>query len=160
MDEGFPLQLAETAQRLWNNRHGIVVMTMVTQIHVPQTAAARAQGSPGRPLVALNINGHTLKCFLDNGSEAIPIKPSTLQRNDPEYELHYRKCCREIQGVTGYSCYPQAEVFLQFYFNNQTLNQCTLVVDLGCPNWSGFPQEGKVYTVLWCRPFKWHTHIG
>jgi len=83
--------------------------------------------------VALNINGYTLMCFIDTGSEATLIKPSILKQIDPDRKLCYQQCNRAIQGVTGSLHCPQTEVFLPFYLDNRTLQHCALVENLPFP---------------------------
>jgi len=84
--------------------------------------------------VALSINGHTLMCFIDTGSEATLIKPAPLRRLDPEHNLTYEQSNKVIHGVTGSPLYPQAEVRLHFNLGDrQTLQHATLIADLPFP---------------------------
>lgn len=77
-----------------------------------------ATGPSGRPLVALRVNGQTVLCFLDTGSEATLIKLDTLQRIDPRNNLQHIESAKLLRGVTGQPLTTTSEITLHFQLDD------------------------------------------
>ncbi|ROT84305.1 hypothetical protein C7M84_022509 [Penaeus vannamei] len=93
--EGFPTSLA-TLQEGTRTR-SITVQTEPVQT----TAAVTTPAVGGRPVVALSVDGKTLLCFIDTGSQVTLVKPSALEVLDPAKKLRHHASSKILQGVSG-----------------------------------------------------------
>ncbi|ROT68890.1 hypothetical protein C7M84_012952 [Penaeus vannamei] len=93
--EGFPTSLA-TLQEGTRTR-SITVQTEPVQT----TAAVTTPAVGGRPVVALSVDGKTLLCFIDTGSQVTLVKPSALEVIDPAKKLRHYASSKILQGVSG-----------------------------------------------------------
>ncbi|ROT68897.1 hypothetical protein C7M84_012959 [Penaeus vannamei] len=123
--EGFPTSLA-TLQEGTRTR-SITVQTEPVQT----TAAVTTPAVGGRPVVALSVDGKTLLCFIDTGSQVTLVKPSALEVLDPAKKLRHHASSKILQGVSGEPFHPAAEVTLSFNISKDlVLLHRTIVADL------------------------------
>lgn len=80
-------------------------------------ASVRSPECTGRPLVPMTVNGTTILCFVDTGSEATIMKPKTLQFIDPHGNLYRKDATHVLKGVSNKPLDTLYEVTLPFYIN-------------------------------------------
>lgn len=85
-------------------------------------------GLTGRPVAALNVNGSTVPCFLDTGSEVTIVKPQALKRIDPHDHLRRRRTTSSLRGVSGRPIDTLSEVTLVFHINSDLEIRHTVTV--------------------------------
>ncbi|ROT82635.1 hypothetical protein C7M84_024207 [Penaeus vannamei] len=122
--EGFPTSLA-TLQEGTRTR-SITVQTEPVQT----TAAVTTPAVGGRPVVALSVDGKTLLCFIDTGSQVTLVKPSALEVIDPAKKLRHYASSKILQGVSGEPFHPAAEVTLSFNIKRSCATSPPIVADL------------------------------
>ncbi|ROT84300.1 hypothetical protein C7M84_022504 [Penaeus vannamei] len=98
---------------------------------VQTTAAVTTPAVGGRPVVALSVDGKTLLCFIDTGSQVTLVKPSALEVLDPAKKLRHHASSKILQGVSREPFHPAAEVILSFTISpDLVLLHRTIVADL------------------------------
>ncbi|ROT85924.1 hypothetical protein C7M84_003759 [Penaeus vannamei] len=96
---------------------------------VQLTAALTTPAVGGRPVVALSVDGKTLLCFIDTGSQVTLVKPSALEVIDPAKKLQHHASSKILQGIAGELFQPSAEVMLGFVID-KVLPHHTILADL------------------------------
>ncbi|ROT78570.1 hypothetical protein C7M84_002717 [Penaeus vannamei] len=123
--EGFPTSLATSLEG--TRTRSITVQTEP----VLAAAAVTTPAVGGRPVVALSVDGKTLLCFIDTGSQVTLVKPSALDVIDPANKLRHHASSKILQGVSGEPFHPAAEVTLSFTISpDLVLLHRTIVADL------------------------------
>ncbi|ROT75469.1 hypothetical protein C7M84_006011 [Penaeus vannamei] len=122
--EGFPTSLATLQE-------GTHTRSIAVQTEPVQTAAVTTPAVGGRPVVALSVDGKTLLCFIDTGSQVTLVKPSALEVIDPAKKLRHYASSKILQGVSGEPFHPAAEVTLSLTISpDLVLLHRTIVADL------------------------------
>ncbi|ROT75476.1 Gag-Pol polyprotein [Penaeus vannamei] len=97
----------------------------------PDNSSSDYPAVGGRPVVALSVDGKTLLCFIDTGSQVTLVKPSALEVIDPAKKLRHYASSKILQGVSGEPFHPAAEVTLSFNISKDlVLLHRTIVADL------------------------------
>lgn len=87
-----------------------------------------------RPLVALSVNGRSILCFIDTGSQITLIKPSALGEIDHDNSLPKKPSLKTLQGISGKPFISMTEVCLGFNLKKGLIHyRRTTVADLYFP---------------------------
>ncbi|ROT67616.1 hypothetical protein C7M84_014292 [Penaeus vannamei] len=122
--EGFPTSLATLQE-------GTRTRSITVQTEPSKHSSSDYPAVGGRPVVALSVDGKTLLCFIDTGSQVTLVKPSALEVLDPAKKLRHHASSKILQGVSGEPFHPAAEVTLSFNISKDlVLLHRTTVADL------------------------------